>query len=227
MSTRLQAVLFDLDGVIIDSEGLHERAIRQTADYLGRPIDEAGLDRFKGLVEARCADLLIEWTGSRLTNDEVVTYRDGIYREMFDAEIQPVAGALEFVRRCREGRGLRLALATSALPSNQERAFARFALAPFFETVVTSADVRRGKPDPEPYLLAASRLGADPAACLVVEDSVNGVRSGKAAGCLVAGLTTTFAAAALREAGADVVADTFAGIDAWIDGGLSLSGALL
>lgn len=217
MSNQLQAVLFDLDGVIIDSEPLHESAIRQTADYLGRPIDREGIESFKGRVESLCADLLIEHSGSQLTRDEVMNYRDGIYRELFDAKIQPVPGALEFVRRCREERRLRLALATSALPSNQERAFTRFGLSPFFDVVVTSADVQRGKPNPDPYLVAASRLGIEPAACLVVEDSVNGVRSGKAAGCVVVGITTTFAAAALREAGADRIEDTFAAIDAWID----------
>ena len=118
MPTRFVAVLFDLDGVLIDSEPLHEIAIRRTAEHLGRPATDEELFRFKGIVETCCADLLIEWTGSTLSREEIMAYRDGIYRQLFDAEIQAVPGALDFVRRC-QSRGLKLALATSALACTQ------------------------------------------------------------------------------------------------------------
>ena len=76
--------------------------------------------------------------------------------------------------------------------------------------MITGRDVKIGKPDPEPYLLTAAKLGVSADKCMVVEDAVSGVHSGKAAGCLVAAITTSFTTATLLEAGADFVAPSFA-----------------
>src|SRR5690606_18407119 len=81
---------------------------------------------------------------------------------------------------------------------------------PFFEAVVTAEDITHPKPHPEPYLVTAAHLGVKPEACLVVEDSVHGVRAGLAAGCRVVGITTSFDAGRLQEAGAHHVVDSFA-----------------
>ena len=193
MTEPLRALCFDLDGIIIDSEPLHERAIQLTSQHLGgRELTPAEILSIKGTIEEL---------------ELVIAYRNGIFAGLFD-EIGLIPGAREFIETAR-ARGLRLALTTSALASNQRRAFAKFGLAPFFEVVVTGEDITRGKPDPEPYLLTAARLGVDPAESLVIEDSLNGVRSGKAAGCRVAALTTSFPAKNLRDVGADDVLDTY------------------
>ena len=106
------------------------------------------------------------------------------------------------------------ALATSAVRRNQELAFERFDLMPFFEAVVVAEDLTHHKPHPEPYLTAAAGLAQPPERCLVLEDSVNGIRSARAAGCTAVGITTSFSAEALREAGAHHVADSFAALAA-------------
>jgi len=88
-------------------------------------------------------------------------------------------------------------------------AFEKFGLSEYFDAVVTGEDIERGKPDPEPYLLTAANLSQPATACMVIEDAVSGVISGKAAGCLVVGITTSFAAEDLRNGGADLVISSF------------------
>jgi len=87
---------------------------------------------------------------------------------------------------------MQVGLTTSAIRSVQQRVCAAFGLADCFDVIVTGEDVVESKPDPEPYARTAAQLALDPRHCVVIEDSVNGVRAGKAAGCLVFGLTTTF-----------------------------------
>ena len=88
-----------------------------------------------------------------------------------------------------------------------------FNLRPFFSTITTGEDIIKGKPHPEPYLKTAEKLGVAPPNALVIEDSVNGVRSGKAAGCRVIAITTTFPRESLMEVQADYVVDSFAELE--------------
>jgi beta-phosphoglucomutase-like phosphatase (HAD superfamily) len=88
-----------------------------------------------------------------------------------------------------------------------------FNLWPFFSTVITGQDIISGKPHPEPYLKTAEKLGVAPANALVIEDSLNGVRSGKAAGCPVIAITTSFPRELLMELQADYVVDSFAELE--------------
>ena len=119
-----------------------------------------------------------------------------------------IEGALEFVKRC-QAAGFRLGLTTSAARAIQQLAFEKFGLSRYFDAVVTGEDIRRGKPDPEPYLLTAAKLGQPASVCMVIEDAVSGIIAGKAAGCFVVGLTTSFPAKDLMAAGADLVVNSF------------------
>ena len=106
-------------------------------------------------------------------------------------------------------RRTRLGLTTSATRRDQERSFALFDLHAYFEVVVTREDVVHPKPDPEPYRITAERLDVAPAACLVIEDSLNGVLSARRAGCTVAGIATSFSTEQLLQAGARLAADNY------------------
>ncbi|HSJ01815.1 MAG TPA: HAD family phosphatase [Verrucomicrobium sp.] len=202
-------MLFDMDGVLIDSEPVHASAISALAVELsGRTLGEEVLLGFKGVPDREVAAGMHRlFPESGRTAGELKIRAFELYVERF-ASVKLIAGAREFVTNCKEA-GYRMAVATSAARSMQTMAFDAFDLGEFFETVVTAEDVKRGKPDPEPYLLAASRLGLDPTDCVVIEDSLNGVRSGKAAGCRVIGLTTSFPERELRLAGADVVIEGY------------------
>ena len=203
----LRGVIFDMDGVLCDSEPL----IAEAAGLMFRekygvpavpedfhPFIGTGEDRFLGGVAAKYG------VQFELGVDKARTYE--IYLQLIPGRLQPLSGAHDFVAAAR-AHGLKLALATSAdriklhgnlaaiqLPENR------------FDAVVTGGDVQRKKPFPDIFLRAAEQLGVAPAACLVVEDAPSGLQAGKAAGCRCLGITSTFDAARLRAAGADWIA---------------------
>lgn len=210
----LDAVIFDMDGVIIDSEPLHERTARMVFQEYDMTVPEDLFDRFKGRTDREIVRYMIEHHATRsLEVDEILNRRRAIYASVIH-ELEPVADVLPFIHAL--SRTHRLAVATSASRHNQQLAFSKFALDPLFEFVIAAEDITRHKPDPEPYRVAAARLGADPSRCLVFEDSTAGVRSALGAGCQVIAITTTFPEEALRAEGVQHVASGFAEIREWL-----------
>ncbi|MBK8046332.1 MAG: HAD family phosphatase [Anaerolineales bacterium] len=214
------ALIFDLDGVIIDSEALHNDAVAAAVRAYGAEIPWEMFDEYMGSPDAvLLAHANERYLGGRQDVDEMLALKQQIFLETID-RMQLVPGAVAFIAQSRP-HFRRFALATSSLPFNQEVAFERFELNRYFDVVVTAADVPHTKPHPAPYLRAVELLGLPAAQCLVIEDSLNGVRSAKAAGCAVIGLTTSYSAAALAEAGADDVCMSFEGVAAML--GLTLA----
>jgi HAD superfamily hydrolase (TIGR01509 family) len=209
-----KGILFDMDGVLIDSEPVHEEAIVALSGELGDPIgDKTLLFSFKGAPEKNMAARFLEiYPGTSLGVEDIIRRKVEIFSELFTG-VKLVPGAMEFVQ-ASHAAGRKHGLTTSATRTTQQQAFTTFGFGPYFETIITGEDIQRGKPDPEPYLLTAERLGLSPAECVVIEDSINGVLSGKAAGCVVIALTTTFPREDLVKAGADFIVDTFAELGA-------------
>ena len=205
---NIRGIILDLDGVVVDTEALHLEATEIVFARYDLRLPDGGPAAYVGRTDRDIFTEVVQAHGDRsLSVDELLLVKHEVYGSITD-RMRPVHGAMEFVRAVAAS-SLGLALATSSIKLNQTRAFERFNLAPFFDAVVTADDVSRTKPDPEPYLLAASRLSLEPAECLVVEDSFNGVRSASQAGCYVVGLTTSFEADRLTEAGADLAYDSF------------------
>ena len=179
------AVLFDMDGVIFDSE----RALRAVWLELAAEQGLGDMER----VYARCLGVTREVTGSILREEygedfpweafrEETTRR---YRSRYAGGRLPLKpGAREILRALGE-RGAPLALASSTQRALVLRELEEAGLLPFFDAVVCGDEVRRSKPEPEIFLTAAARLGAEPGRCFVIEDSYNGVRAGHAAGMRV------------------------------------------
>jgi len=208
--TPFQALIFDLDGVIVDTEPLHARAKLLAFERFGIRVPAGFFDEFTGRSDRDVAEQAVRRHGDgSAAPDAVVAAKHAIFAEL-RGEMTAVPGALDFLRRARE-RYAQLALTTSATRENKAFAFRRFDLGPFFDVVVTAEDLRRTKPDPEPYRLTVERLGLAPSGCLVIEDSLNGIRSAKAAGCAAAGITTSFPESELARAAPDWVV---AGFDA-------------
>ena len=201
------AFIFDMDGVVIDSEPLHERASQRVFSAYGIELDNAVFEPFKGKTDRDIVTHLIaEHNIQDATVDELLQQKRDSYAGFID-ELNPIPGAISFIQHIAVS--YRVALTTSASRRNQELAFQKFNLHPFFETIVTSNDISNPKPHPEPYLVTVSRLGLTPEDCIVIEDSTNGVRSAAGAGCTVIGITTSFDEPALREAGAHIVIDSY------------------
>ena len=204
----LKGVIFDMDGVLVDSEMyIREAATRMFAEHglIVQPEDfipfvGAGENSYIGGV-ARKYGFPVD-----INRDKARTYE--IYRDIVKGRLQPLAGVREFIRRCRE-RGLKIALASSADEVKVMINLNEIKLPPeTFDAIVTGLDVEKKKPDPEIFITAARRLGLSPSECLVVEDAVNGVAAAKAAGARCLAVTTSFTAEQL--AGADWFAPNLA-----------------
>ena len=203
----IQGILLDMDGVVIDSEPIHEEAQRIVFREHALPVPESEFASFKGMTERKVFERIMADYGTDDHDiDVLIDAKETTFRSLL-VDLELIPGAIDFIRRA--SRRYRMALTTSSARINQEIAFEKFDLAPYFETVVTAEDIVNPKPHPQPYLTTAEKLGLEPSVCLVVEDSLHGVRSGKGAGCRVAGMTTSFDAPNLLDAGAHFTVDTY------------------
>lgn len=178
------AVLFDLDGTLLDSEGVAERAVEALMAAHG--VDAATVDagRYKGVTWASVeADLRARFGVADVTAERMSAHFDALaYAEW----PPPIGGAAQARRAAAES--CRVALVTSGNRPWADRALAELGLTDVLTTRVTAEDVTRSKPDPQPYLIGAERLGVAPERCLVFEDSVAGVAAGRAAGMTTVGI---------------------------------------
>ena len=202
-------MIFDLDGVLVQSEGfIVQAAIRMFAEKGHavapkefRPFVGMGEDRFiGGVAEARGIPIEPEV-------DKARTY--AIYLELIRGRLEPLPGAITFLAACRD-RGLALAVASGAdaIKVNANLREAGFDLS-LFDAVVTGDDVPRKKPAPDIFIEAIRRLRLDPSSCLVIEDALVGVTAAKAAGARCLALSSSFSREELASAdwvGADFTA---------------------
>jgi HAD superfamily hydrolase (TIGR01509 family) len=194
----IKGVLFDMDGVLVDSERFIARAAIMMFAEHGVSVKEEDFHPFVGTGENRYLGGVAEKYGISVDLPKVKARTYEIFGEIARKNLFPLPGA--FVSRCKE-KGLKLALATSADKVKMEINLSEIGLPPeTFNTIITGEDVANKKPFPDIYIKAAERLGLKPEECLVVEDAVSGVRSGKTAGCRCLAVTTSFKAEALHEA---------------------------
>jgi HAD superfamily hydrolase (TIGR01509 family) len=211
------AIIFDLDGVIIDSETLHNAAVAAALTAHGVQLPPSIFEEFLGIPD----EVFLEhasrtYLGGRVPAADLLADKQRIFLQNQD-QVRDIPGAVDFIHRVRAQVG-KLALVTSSLRENQELAFAKFGLRPLFDVVVTAEDVTHTKPHSEPYLTAVVRLGIPPGECVVIEDSLHGIASARGAGCRVVGLATSYSREALAAAGADIVCRTYAEVAACLLG---------
>lgn len=207
---QFPALIFDMDGVIVDTEALHAEAKRTAFEYYQIEVPENLYAEFRGRSDADMVEQVVkEYGAAHLSAADVLNYKHAVFSTLHE-KIAPVEGVLEFIRLARRHFD-KLAVTTSATKDNQEFTFDKFGLVPFFDVVVTAQEIRQTKPHPDPYLVTTRQLGLDPASCMVIEDSKNGILSAKAAGCVVVAITTSFSASELKETYAeyDYVVDSY------------------
>jgi beta-phosphoglucomutase len=200
-------LIFDMDGVLVDSEPLHKRAKERAFGEFGIILPESVYDSYKGRPDATMMPEILTARGWFPERIEKLSRRKNEVFDEIKHELEAVPGAVDFVLWA-ESR-YKIALATSATPRNRETAFRVLGVGDRFRAVVDSSGHTRPKPDPEVFLVAMRDLGVNAGECWIVEDSVNGLRAAKAAGCFAVAITTTFDRATLSEAGADLVIDSF------------------
>lgn len=188
----IKAVLWDLDGVLVDTAPFHLQAWRELFAGLGKDLSEDEFRRTFGLRnDAILRSLLGELPEERV--DELSRRKEAIFRQRISGNVRPMAGAPALLNRLRRA-GKRTAIVSSTPRENVEVLLRSLKLEDAFDAIIAAEDVRRGKPDPEGYLLGAERVGVAPQACVVIEDAPGGVEAAKRAGMKCIGL------AAKREA---------------------------
>ena len=197
-----------MDGVLVDSYAAHLESWRRLAREMGRSITEAQFTATFG----RTSREIISELFSEIDADRIRVLDDrkeAIYRDLIRQDIPAMPGAADLVRRCVEA-GFRVGVGSSGPAANVALVCEGMGLSGLLDAVVSGADVRRGKPDPEVFLLAASRLGVEPARCVVIEDAPVGVEAARRAGMRCVGLTSSHRVESLSRA--DCVVDSLAGV---------------
>ena len=197
-----KAVLFDMDGTLAQNAHLHHLAwevcLLERYGYTLSPTEsKVHGGKTKAIVESLLGNVFPDDASA----DEFHEYKEAKYREIAKGKIKPVAGLLEFLDYLEESEK-KIALVTSADIKNTTFVLRDLNLESRFLIRVMGEDVKNGKPHPEPFLLGATRVGVPANDCLVFEDSLIGVESGKSAGAKVVGVATMQSKAALLEAGA-------------------------
>jgi HAD superfamily hydrolase (TIGR01509 family) len=179
----IEAVVFDMDGVLIDSEPVWERVRREFVATRGGRWAQDAQDKMMGMSTAEWSAYLSEDFGLRVPAPRVAELVIAAMAAEYQARLPLLPGAVDAVRAL--SARWPLAVASSAPRSLIEAVLDASGLRTAFAAAVSSEEVARGKPAPDVYLEATARLGVPPAACAAVEDSSNGLRSAAAAGCVV------------------------------------------
>ena len=190
LTIRYKAFLFDLDGVIVDTAKYHYIAWKRLADELDISFDEASNEAFKGVSRMRCMELLAQWGGLSLSDEEMVSYanrKNVWYVELLSTldakELLP--GSLEVLERSA-ALGIKSAICSAS--KNTPTILSRLGISHHFACIIDGNCTQKAKPDPEVFLLAVSELGMKKSDCVIFEDAEAGAAAGKAEGIYVVGI---------------------------------------
>jgi len=190
-----RAIIFDMDGVVLDSPPVHLLTWQRTLAPLGIELTTVDSYPLEGLPTEVTAQRLTEQFLGEACSDQEAQHLASIKRALFRDIFKPtlVSGIVPLLHDL-QGRGYRLGLVTGSARSVVDESLTPTGVAGFFETIVTGDEVARGKPDPEPYWSAAARLGLPSSQCLAIENALLGISSAKAAGMGCVALETTLSA---------------------------------
>jgi HAD superfamily hydrolase (TIGR01509 family) len=182
-SQTMRAIVFDMDGLMIDSERIYWDAGRQIAREHGKEVSDQTLGRMMGRKPLESLTVFATELGIPDRPEDLLEAREARVVSVLEAGVEPMSGLMDVLPVLRQK--YKLAIATSARRYMVDIIMRSLRVEHYFDVVQTSDDVTNGKPDPEIYLKAMSKLGVKPAESVVLEDSSNGALSGKRAGAYV------------------------------------------
>ena len=180
----IKAVLFDMDGTLVDTERLGIKTFIQAAKDFGAELPVSVIKSFIGHNKTDVVRLTEEYLGSRELAEQIFERQSNYRTEWAPTQLEAKSGVHECLSALKEA-GYRLELVTSSRTATAERNLKLFDLQGYFETKTCGEETTKGKPEPDIYLKGAEKLGLEPAECVVVEDSYNGALSGLNAGMSV------------------------------------------
>jgi beta-phosphoglucomutase len=206
----LRAVIFDMDGVIVDSHPVHKKTWRKFLELLGKEIDEQHLNF---IMEGRKRDEILRYFLGELSDEQVRALgrqKEQLFREE-SADMKAIEGLREFLQQLSKAK-IKLAVASSGSNGRVNFILDLLGLRHYFQAVVTGDQVTYGKPDPTIFRVACDQLCVQPSEALVFEDSVSGIRAAKAAGIRCVGVATNGIITILVQAGADHIIPDFSAV---------------
>lgn len=201
------AIIFDMDGVLVNSESIDHRAWTQLLNSLGLSVDPGELRGLAGKPTPLVLEHFCRKANRPLTSD-FVTKKRQLFYQIAGEGIRENPGVRRLLEVLQESC-IPLAVASASEPERIELLLTKTGLKGFFKVIQSGERVLRNKPAPDVYLHVSQHLGKTPGQCLVIEDSVTGVQAAKAAGMTVWGYVSTMPASTLQQAGADAVFDSF------------------
>lgn len=193
------AVLFDLDGVIVDTRESHFASFRQLGHEVGYTISD---EQFTHQFGRQNRDIFPELFGHLLSEERIAVLADrkeAIFRDLVRGRVTALPGVRVLLPALRVA-GFHVAIGTSTPRENVDLILGELGLQEYFQAIIAAEEVRRGKPDPQVFLLGAARLGIPPAHCVVVEDAIAGVDAALRGGMKALAVTTNHARQALAHA---------------------------
>lgn len=205
--TKFQAIHFDMDGVIANTEPLHVAAEKQTCVDYGFDINPDDWTGFKGRTAQDIFSYLISAYGDpkKHTPEQLIDHKTTLFLKMAKTKLEPIEGITEFLNWARKEHK-KMSLVTSSNKRVQSFIVDALGIGNLFDAVITGDDITEGKPSPQPYLKAAKQLNVDPNLSLVIEDSASGIQSGMKAGCAVLAVATSHTVEELLVEAPDYVA---------------------
>jgi len=195
---RNYAVLWDMDGVLVDTGDFHYQSWKETFEEIKVPFSREDFRKTFGMNNAG----ILEWVFGRKPEPEEVSRisdkKESLFRELVKGKAEPLPGVLTWLRQFQDW-SIKQAITSSAPPENIEVLVAELKIGEFFDEIVSGFDLP-GKPNPDIFLKAAKKLQILPEKCIVVEDAIAGVEGAKKAGMKCIAVTTTNPASALEKA---------------------------
>ena len=217
----MDAIIFDFDGVVVDSEPIHFMAFRKVLTEVGLELTEQDYySIYLGFDDHDCFAAVMQANSLTFTEDQIARLTENktkIVKEVIKDKIEPLSGAVELISSAA-AEGFPLGICSGALREEIELALQCIGAEKYFKLIIAARDVTHGKPDPEGYLLTLRKLAQltgreiRSEKCVVIEDSPAGITSAKAAGMKVLAVTNSYPTDALREA--DMIVRTLAEVSA-------------
>lgn len=187
----IKAVIFDMDGLMFDTESLFSEVQDKIAGKRGKKFTNGIKHKMMGQKAIDAISIMLSELKINENPEDVFKEQNEDYLELLKTKAEPMPGLFDLLDYL-EKNNIRKAVATSSLKEWVDILFNRFNLYKRFEAVVTGDMVKKGKPDPEIYQKAVKLLNLEPSECVIIEDGLNGIRSGKSTGCLAIAVPSYF-----------------------------------